>query len=63
MKVIILAAGIGSRVNNPRPKSLTILKNGLTILQNQIKNRTKQYVNENFNYVLFKKRAKEVLLI
>jgi len=38
MKVIILAAGIGSRLGKPFPKPLTMLSNGCSILQNQIKN-------------------------
>lgn len=37
MKVIILAAGIGSRLGKPHPKTLTLLSNGRTILQNQVK--------------------------
>ncbi|MEF2968092.1 phosphocholine cytidylyltransferase family protein [Paenibacillus sp. M1] len=37
MKIIILAAGIGSRLGKPHPKSLTKLSNGNTIMQNQIK--------------------------
>lgn len=37
MKVIILAAGIGSRLGKPHPKTLTMLANGRTILQNQVK--------------------------
>jgi L-glutamine-phosphate cytidylyltransferase len=41
MKVIILAAGIGSRLGNPKPKPLTPLSNGETILERQIKNITK----------------------
>ncbi len=38
MKIIILAAGIGSRLGNPFPKCLTMLKNGCSILHNQVKN-------------------------
>lgn len=37
MKVIILAAGIGSRLGKPHPKPLTLLSNGRTIMQHQIK--------------------------
>lgn len=37
MKVIILAAGIGSRLGKPHPKTLTLLSNGRTILQNQVR--------------------------
>ncbi|MEA1896952.1 MAG: phosphocholine cytidylyltransferase family protein [Bacteroidota bacterium] len=36
MKIIILAAGIGSRLGNPFPKPLTPLKNGKTIMQQQV---------------------------
>ncbi|WP_372629551.1 NTP transferase domain-containing protein [Cohnella sp.] len=37
MKIIILAAGIGSRLGKPHPKTLTLLSNGRSIMQNQIK--------------------------
>lgn len=37
MKIIILAAGIGSRLGKPHPKALTLLSNGRSIMQNQIK--------------------------
>ena len=37
MKIIILAAGIGSRLGKPHPKTLTMLSNGRSILQNQVK--------------------------
>lgn len=36
MKAIILAAGIGSRLGNSNPKSLTILSSGESILERQI---------------------------
>ncbi len=36
MKAIILAAGIGSRLENSNPKPLTKLKNGETILERQV---------------------------
>ena len=36
MKVVILAAGIGSRLGISDPKPLTKLKNGESILQRQI---------------------------
>ena len=35
MKIIILAAGIGSRLGNPFPKPLTPLKNGKSIMELQ----------------------------
>lgn len=38
MKIIILAAGIGSRLGNPFPKPLTPLKNGKSIMQMQTEN-------------------------
>jgi choline kinase len=38
MKVIILAAGIGSRLGNPLPKCLTPLHAGYSILEHQIEN-------------------------
>ena len=37
MKAIILAAGIGSRLGKPNPKSLTKLSTGETIIGRQIK--------------------------
>jgi len=36
MHVIILAAGMGTRLNKNKPKCLTVLSNGETILQRQI---------------------------
>lgn len=38
MKIIILAAGIGSRLGNPFPKPLTMLRNGKSIMQMQVDN-------------------------
>ena len=38
MKIVILAAGIGSRLGNPFPKPLTPLKDGNTIMGRQLKN-------------------------
>ncbi len=38
MKIVILAAGIGSRLGNPFPKPLTPLKNGKSIMQMQTEN-------------------------
>lgn len=37
MKVIILSAGLGSRLNKGHPKCLTLLSNGRSIMQHQIK--------------------------
>lgn len=36
MKIVILAAGIGSRLGNPFPKPLTPLENGKSIMQIQV---------------------------
>jgi choline kinase len=38
MKVIILAAGMGMRLNSPLPKCLTTLSNGTSIIGMQLKN-------------------------
>jgi L-glutamine-phosphate cytidylyltransferase len=56
MKVIILAAGIGSRLGKPFPKPLTMLDNGLSIMKNQLK-ALLRYVDINDIYVIvgFKK--------
>ena len=37
LKIIILAAGIGSRLGNPFPKPLTLLKDGDSIMSKQLK--------------------------
>jgi choline kinase len=56
MKIIILAAGIGSRLGNPFPKPLTPLKNGKSIMQRQIDNITTYFdVNDITTVVGFKK--------
>lgn len=44
MKIIILAAGIGSRLGNPFPKPLTPLKGGKSIMEKQLEN-LGQYFN------------------
>jgi len=46
MKIIILAAGIGSRLGNPYPKPLTRLKSGVQIMQQQVENLV-QYFDKN----------------
>lgn len=38
MKIVILAAGIGSRLGSPLPKPLTLLKDGKSIMEHQIGN-------------------------
>lgn len=56
MKIVILAAGIGSRLGNPFPKPLTPLKNEKSIMQMQIDNITSKYdVNDVSVVVGFKK--------
>lgn len=56
MKIVILAAGIGSRLGNPLPKPLTTLKDGRTIMQQQIDNLVKHFDIDNINIVVgFKK--------
>lgn len=56
MKIVILAAGIGSRLGNPLPKPLTVLKNGKSIMQQQIDNVTAHFDIDNLNIVVgFKK--------
>lgn len=56
MKIVILAAGIGSRLGNPLPKPLTALKDGRTIMQQQIDNLTRHFDIDNINIVVgFKK--------
>ena len=56
MKIIILAAGIGSRLGNPFPKPLTPLKDWRSIMQRQINNITTYFdVNDITTVVGFKK--------
>ena len=56
MKIVILAAGIGSRLGNPLPNPLTALKDGRTIMQQQIENLTTHFDIDNINIVVgFKK--------
>lgn len=56
MKIVILAAGIGSRLGNPLPKPLTVLKNGKTIMQQQIENLSAYFDFNDINIVVgFKK--------
>jgi len=56
MKIIILAAGIGSRLGNPFPKPLTPLKNGKSIMKMQVENISSRYDVDDINVVVgFKK--------
>ncbi len=56
MKIVILAAGIGSRLGNPFPKPLTLLKNGKSIMESQIENISSKYDIDSINVVIgFKK--------
>ncbi len=56
MKIIILAAGIGSRLGNPFPKPLTLLKNGKTIMQQQVEKLTSYFSVDDISVIIgFKK--------
>jgi len=56
MKIIILAAGIGSRLGNPYPKPLTRLNNGKQIMQQQVDNLVKYFSKNDILVVVgFKK--------
>ena len=56
MKIVILAAGIGSRLGNPFPKPLTKLNNGKSIMEMQIENITSRFDIDDINVVVgFKK--------
>ena len=56
MKIIILAAGIGSRLGNPFPKPLTPLKNGKSIMEMQTDNIASRFDVDDINVVVgFKK--------
>ena len=56
MKIVILAAGIGSRLGNPFPKPLTPIKSGDTILEQQINNLISYFNFDDINIVVgFKK--------
>ena len=52
MKIIILAAGIGSRLGNSLPKPLTKLKNGKSIMQMMIDNLSSKYNIDDVNVVV-----------
>ena len=56
MKIIILAAGIGSRLGNPFPKPLTPLNNGKSIMGMQLDNLTEYFNIDDIHIVVgFKK--------
>lgn len=56
MKIVILAAGIGSRLGNPLPKPLTPLNSGKSIMQQQIDNIAQYFDVDDINVVVgFKK--------
>jgi len=56
LKIIILAAGIGSRLGNPFPKPLTPLEDGESIMGKQLKNISKYFdINDVTTVVGFKK--------
>lgn len=56
MKIIILAAGIGSRLGNPFPKPLTPLNDGKSIMENQIRNLSSHFNEHDISVVVgFKK--------
>jgi len=56
MEIIILAAGMGSRLGNPFPKPLTVLKTGKSIMFSQLENLTAAFPNSKAAVVVgFKK--------
>jgi choline kinase len=56
MKIVILAAGMGSRLGNPFPKPLTNLVNDKSIMQTQMENLTNYYaIDDIYTVVGFKK--------
>jgi choline kinase len=56
MKIVILAAGIGSRLGNPFPKPLTTLNNGKSIMEMQVGNLFSAFHIEDISVVVgFKK--------
>lgn len=56
MKIIILAAGIGSRLGNPFPKPLTPLKGGKSIMEKQLDNLSTHFNPDDISVIVgFKK--------
>jgi len=61
VKIVILAAGIGSRLGNPFPKPLTPLNNGKTIMGMQIHNLRGHFSIDNIQVVVGFKKDLSVL--
>lgn len=56
MKIVILAAGIGSRLGSPLPKPLTLLKSNQSIIEHQLQNLSNFFSIHDINIVVgFKK--------
>lgn len=56
MKIIILAAGIGSRLGNPFPKPLTQLNDGRSIMEQQVESLSRAFSEHDISIVVgFKK--------
>lgn len=56
MKIVILAAGIGSRLGNPFPKPLTPLKDGRSIMERQVESLSEAFSEHDISIVVgFKK--------
>ena len=56
MKIVILAAGIGSRLGNPFPKPLTPLRDGKSIMERQVEILSEAFSEHDINIVVgFKK--------
>lgn len=56
MKIIILAAGIGSRLGNPFPKPLTPLEGGKSIMEKQLDNLSAHFNSDDISVIVgFKK--------
>jgi choline kinase len=56
VKIVILAAGVGSRLGNPFPKPLTMLSDGKSIMERQLANLARYFEPESVSVVVgFKK--------
>ena len=56
MKIVILAAGVGSRLGNPFPKPLTVLSDGRSIMERQLANLARYFEPASVSIVVgFKK--------